>query len=93
MANIIKINMKLKQLLILISWFLPVTISGKMTMLATFGCREFQDHNDGLSAHWDVSGDPCPIEKFEWAIHKFDGTVVLNMTQLPAGRWSEMSHK
>ncbi|KAI0215917.1 hypothetical protein LSAT2_032052 [Lamellibrachia satsuma] len=45
---------------------------------------EFQDHNDGLSAHWDVSGDPCPIEKFEWAIHKFDGTVVLNMTQLPA---------
>ncbi|KAI0235602.1 hypothetical protein LSAT2_013879 [Lamellibrachia satsuma] len=46
--------------------------------------NEFQDHNDGLSAHWDISGDPCPIEKFEWAIHKFDGTVVLNMTQLPA---------
>ena len=80
MTNIIKRNMKLKHLLILISCFLPVTINGQMTMLVTFGCREFQDHNDRLSAHWDICGDPCPIEKFEWAIHKFDGTVVLNVT-------------
>ena len=63
-----------------------------MTMLATFGCREFQDHNDRLSAHWDTSGHPCPREKFEWAIHKFDGTVVLNITRLPAGMCAEMSH-
>ena len=55
------------------------------------GYRDLQGHNDGLSAHWHFSGDPCPIEKFEWAIHKFDGTVLVNMTELPAGRWGEMS--
>ena len=59
---------------------------------AVFVCSEFQDHNDGLSAHWDVSGDPCPTDKLEWAIHKFDGTVVLGLTELPAGRSGDMLH-
>ena len=49
------------------------------------GCRDFQDNNDGLSAHWDFTGDPCPIDKYEWGIFKFDGTVIVNMTELPAG--------
>ena len=52
--------------------------------------RDFQDHIEGLSARWDFSGDPCPIEKYEWAIHRFDGTVILNMTELPAGRCTIM---
>ena len=51
----------------------------------TFGTRDFQDNNVGLAAHWDFSGDPCPIEKYEWAIHKFDGTIVLPMTDIPEG--------
>ena len=59
---------------------------------AVLVCSEFQDHNDGLSAHWDVSGDPCPTDKLEWAIHKFDGTVVLKLTELPAGRSGDMLH-
>ena len=59
---------------------------------AVFVCSEFQDHNDGLSAHWDVSGDPCPTDKLEWAIHKFDGTVVLKLTELPAGRSGDIFH-
>ena len=59
--------------------------------VVTTYCRDVQGHNDGLSANWDFSGDPCPIEKFEWAIHKFDGTVVLNMTELPPGRTGDRS--
>ena len=34
--------------------------------VVTTYCRDVQGHNDGLSANWDFSGDPCPIEKFEW---------------------------
>ena len=55
------------------------------TIVVTFGNRDFQDNNDGLSAHWDFSGDPCPIVRYHWAIHKFDGTVVLPMTDLLEG--------
>lgn len=54
-------------------------------MFVAFNYRDFQDDNAGLSAHWDFSGDPCPIEKYEWTIHKFDGTIVLPMTELPEG--------
>ena len=50
-----------------------------------FCCSAFQDNNDGLAAHWDFTGDPCPVDVFEWGIFKFDGTVIVNMTTLPPG--------
>ena len=47
--------------------------------------REFQEANERLTAHWDFSGDPCPIEKYEMAIHRVDGLVVSPMEELPKG--------
>ena len=39
----------------------------------------------GLSAHWDLSGDPCPAASIQWAIHRFDGTIVMPMAVIPLG--------
>ncbi|XP_066289761.1 uncharacterized protein [Branchiostoma lanceolatum] len=47
---------------------------------------DYQDHNEELSAHWDFSGDPCPISKYEWSILKVDGTVVQPLTVVPPGQ-------
>eukprot|EP00058_Branchiostoma_floridae_P000089 XP_002585577.1 hypothetical protein BRAFLDRAFT_111796 [Branchiostoma floridae] len=47
---------------------------------------DYQDHNEELSAHWDFSGDPCPISKYEWSILKVDGTVMQPFTVVPPGR-------
>ncbi|KAI8516746.1 hypothetical protein Bbelb_053270, partial [Branchiostoma belcheri] len=49
---------------------------------------DYQDHNEELSAHWDFSGDPCPISQYEWSILKVDGTVVQPFTVVPSGRTS-----
>ncbi|XP_066289112.1 uncharacterized protein [Branchiostoma lanceolatum] len=49
---------------------------------------DYQDHNEELSAHWNFSGDPCPISKYEWSILKVDGTVVQPLTVLPPGQMS-----
>ncbi|KAI8486030.1 hypothetical protein Bbelb_361300, partial [Branchiostoma belcheri] len=49
---------------------------------------DYQDHNEELSAHWDFSGDPCPISQYEWSILKVDGTVVQPFTAVPAGQTS-----
>eukprot|EP00058_Branchiostoma_floridae_P003025 XP_002588513.1 hypothetical protein BRAFLDRAFT_79466 [Branchiostoma floridae] len=50
--------------------------------------RDYQDHNEELSAHWDFSGDPCPISKYEWSILKVDGTVMQPFTEVPPGQTS-----
>ncbi|XP_078695732.1 uncharacterized protein LOC144924477 [Branchiostoma floridae x Branchiostoma belcheri] len=47
---------------------------------------DYQDHNEELSAHWDFSGDPCPISQYEWSILKVDGTVVQPFTAVPPGQ-------
>ena len=31
---------------------------------------------DELHANWDFSGDPCPIQWYEWAIFRIDGTKI-----------------
>ncbi|XP_078697384.1 uncharacterized protein LOC144925295 [Branchiostoma floridae x Branchiostoma belcheri] len=49
---------------------------------------DYQDHNEELSAHWDFSGDPCPISQYEWSILKVDGTVVQPFTVVPSGQTS-----
>ncbi|XP_078616233.1 uncharacterized protein LOC144884654 [Branchiostoma floridae x Branchiostoma japonicum] len=49
---------------------------------------DYQDHNEELSAHWDFSGDPCPISKYEWSILKVDGTVMQPFTDVPPGQTS-----
>ncbi|XP_035700080.1 uncharacterized protein LOC118432563 [Branchiostoma floridae] len=47
---------------------------------------DYQDHNEELSAHWDFSGDPCPISKYEWSIIKVDGTVIQPFVDVPPGQ-------
>ncbi|KAI8516764.1 hypothetical protein Bbelb_053450 [Branchiostoma belcheri] len=47
---------------------------------------DYQDHNEELSAHWDFSGDPCPISQYEWSILKVDGTVVQPFIAVPPGQ-------
>ncbi|KAK3612515.1 hypothetical protein CHS0354_024486 [Potamilus streckersoni] len=34
---------------------------------------EYQTDRTTLYARWDVSGDPCPAVKYEWAIERIDG--------------------
>ncbi|XP_041378093.1 uncharacterized protein LOC121390363 [Gigantopelta aegis] len=41
---------------------------------------DFQTSTSSLSAMWDVSGDPCPVDKYEWAIERADGYVVQQFT-------------
>ena len=36
-------------------------------------CRDFQTDPSTIRASWDVSGDPCPPVKYEWAIRRLDG--------------------
>jgi hypothetical protein len=38
--------------------------------------RDFQSDTKSIEAKWDVSGDPCPVEKYEWSIEETDGTVL-----------------
>ena len=38
-----------------------------------------------IRAKWDVSGDPCPVVSYEWAIERTDGLVLQNFTNT-AGR-------
>ena len=47
--------------------------------------RDYQGHNDGISAHWDFSGDPCPIVKYQWSVHRMDGLEVLPVSDLLPG--------
>ncbi|CAH1239174.1 HEG1 [Branchiostoma lanceolatum] len=49
---------------------------------------DYQAHNEELSAHWDFTGDPCPISKYEWSIMKVDGTVIQPSTAVPRGQTS-----
>ncbi|XP_070573950.1 uncharacterized protein [Ptychodera flava] len=46
---------------------------------------DYQDNVEELSGKWNFEGDPCPITKYEWAIMRFDGTVVQAMLELPSG--------
>ena len=33
-------------------------------------------------AAWDVSGDPCPVVKYEWAVERLDGHVIQEFTEV-----------
>ena len=35
-----------------------------------------------IRAKWDVSGDPCPVVSYEWAIERTDGFVIQNFTDM-----------
>ncbi|KAK3612537.1 hypothetical protein CHS0354_024514 [Potamilus streckersoni] len=39
----------------------------------SFADIEYQTDRTTLYARWDVSGDPCPAVKYEWAIERLDG--------------------
>ncbi|XP_046574117.1 uncharacterized protein LOC124282192 [Haliotis rubra] len=40
------------------------------------GDLDFQTSLSRMGAKWDVSGDPCPVVKYEWAIQRADGLRV-----------------
>ena len=54
-------------------------------MLIVFDNREFIDNNEELAAHWEFSGDPCPVAKYEMAIQRVDGLVVSPMEEVSEG--------
>ncbi|CAC5409205.1 unnamed protein product [Mytilus coruscus] len=38
---------------------------------------DFQESFDTYRASWDVSGDPCPVIRYDWLIQRLDGKVVM----------------
>ncbi|KAI8485273.1 hypothetical protein Bbelb_370200 [Branchiostoma belcheri] len=56
------------------------------------GDIDYQSHNDEISAHWDLSGDPCPSVRTEWSVVRLDGLEIWPLTELaPEGRVSNGS--
>ncbi|XP_078658229.1 uncharacterized protein LOC144903712 [Branchiostoma floridae x Branchiostoma belcheri] len=49
------------------------------------GDIDFQNHNEEISAHWDLSGDPCPSVRTEWSVVRLDGVEILPLTELSPG--------
>ncbi|XP_019642103.1 PREDICTED: uncharacterized protein LOC109483513 [Branchiostoma belcheri] len=49
------------------------------------GDIDFQSHNEEMSAHWDLSGDPCPSVRTEWSVVRLDGVEILPLTELSPG--------
>ncbi|KAI8519526.1 hypothetical protein Bbelb_027830 [Branchiostoma belcheri] len=49
------------------------------------GDIDFQSHNDEISAHWDLSGDPCPSVRTEWSVVRLDGLEIWPLTELAPG--------
>ncbi|VDI54125.1 Hypothetical predicted protein [Mytilus galloprovincialis] len=39
---------------------------------------DFQESFDTYRASWDVSGDPCPVIRFDWLLQRLDGKVVMD---------------
>ncbi|CAC5392346.1 unnamed protein product [Mytilus coruscus] len=39
--------------------------------------NDFQESFDTYRASWDVSGDPCPVIRYDWLIQRLDGKVVM----------------
>ncbi|XP_076116641.1 uncharacterized protein LOC143084119 [Mytilus galloprovincialis] len=55
----------------------PLTHIGVYDVLkGSHGDVNFQESFDTYRASWDVSGDPCPVVKYEWQIQRLDGLVV-----------------
>ncbi|WAR05119.1 hypothetical protein MAR_020488, partial [Mya arenaria] len=46
------------------------------------GDIDFQVETSLLEAKWDVSGDPCPATKYEWAIESTGGRIIQNFTDM-----------
>ncbi|XP_019624877.1 PREDICTED: uncharacterized protein LOC109470382 isoform X2 [Branchiostoma belcheri] len=49
------------------------------------GDVDYQSHNDEISAHWDLSGDPCPSVRTEWSVVRLDGLEIWPLTELSPG--------
>ena len=47
--------------------------------------REFIESNERLSAHWDFSGDPCPVKEYMMTVQRMDGTVAVPAAKVPPG--------
>ncbi|XP_078660674.1 uncharacterized protein LOC144905141 [Branchiostoma floridae x Branchiostoma belcheri] len=43
---------------------------------------DFQASSEQLSASWSF-GDPCPMAKYDWSIHRMDGVEIQPFTTLP----------
>ncbi|XP_048250418.1 uncharacterized protein LOC124151537 [Haliotis rufescens] len=54
----------------------PLTHVGVMDGESQHGDMDYQTSMSSMYAQWDVSGDPCPVVKYEWAIQRADGLVV-----------------
>ena len=45
--------------------------------------RNYQTDTSTIRAAWDVSGDPCPAVKYEWAVERLDGHIVQDFIEVP----------
>lgn len=41
-----------------------------------YSYRDYQTDPSTIQTSWDVSGDPCPAVKYEWAIRRLDGLEI-----------------
>lgn len=48
----------------------------KIDFLNFFSSRDYQTDPSTIQTSWDVSGDPCPAVKYEWAIRRLDGLEI-----------------
>ncbi|CAH1783352.1 unnamed protein product, partial [Owenia fusiformis] len=47
---------------------------------------DYQKDREQLTATWNFSGDPCPMESYTWSIKRLDSTVFMKPEQLPEGQ-------
>ena len=45
-----------------------------------------------MEAKWDVSGDPCPVVRYEWAIQRADGLRVQEFTDM-GGKTTDLQRR
>jgi hypothetical protein len=58
---------------LVISQYTFILFNGVLMFLYLFVHRDFQTDPSTIRASWDVTGDPCPPVKYEWAIRRLDG--------------------
>ncbi|CAG2196989.1 unnamed protein product [Mytilus edulis] len=60
-------------------------LSQGLPPLSHIGIADVTELSNVDMASWDVSGDPCPVIRFDWLIQRLDGKVVMDWLNMGAG--------
>ncbi|KAK6192291.1 hypothetical protein SNE40_003784 [Patella caerulea] len=58
----------------------PLSHIGVWDGAGEHGDIDYQTSVDTIQCSWDVTGDPCPVVQYEWAVERIDGLVVQEFT-------------